>query len=92
MQTLKEQLQGPIDEVDEVVSLYGGDTRAAIRALLEDCHHFHGQLVLANLATSRGFTRGWQLLGKWFQKLVRKEPLRTDRKPISAMLGKRTTS
>ena len=59
MQTLKEQLQGPIDEVDEVVSLYGGDTRAAIRALLEDCHHFHGQLVLANLATSRGFTRGW---------------------------------
>lgn len=59
MQTLKEQLQDPMDEVDEVVSLYGGDTRAAIRALLEDCHHFHGQLVLANLATSRGFTRGW---------------------------------
>lgn len=47
------------NEVEEVLALFGGDAREALRAVLSDCHHLHEQLRLTTGAMSVGFTRGW---------------------------------
>ncbi len=48
------------DEVAHLIAWHDGDVSAAIRSLLEDCHHLRGQLALAKLAMGYGYTRGWQ--------------------------------
>ena len=49
-----------IDEVEAALAWPGGDARAAIATLLDDCRHLRLQLVLTEAAMSRGFTRGWK--------------------------------
>ena len=51
--------EDPIDEVEAALAWHGGDARAAIAALLDDCRHLRLQLALTEAAMSRGFTRGW---------------------------------
>ena len=50
----------PIDDVEATLAWHGGDARAAIATLLDDCRHLRLQLVLTEAAMSRGFTRGWR--------------------------------
>lgn len=50
----------PQQEVDAVIEAYGGDARAAVRELLADADFLRRQIVLADCAMSRGFTRGWR--------------------------------
>lgn len=52
--------EDPIDEVEVALAWHGGDARAAIATLLDDCRHLRLQLVLTEAAISRGFTRGWK--------------------------------
>ena len=51
--------EDPIDEVEAALVWHGGDARAAIATLLDDCRHLRLQLSLTEAAMSRGFTRGW---------------------------------
>ena len=53
--------EDPIDEVEAALAWHGGDARAAIATLLDDCRHLRLQLALTGAAMSRGFTRGWSL-------------------------------
>ncbi|MCO7728818.1 hypothetical protein NJB93_19755 [Brucella intermedia] len=48
------------DEIDLVITYYGGDTRAAIKALLEDREFLAQQIAIASMAVSQGYTRGWK--------------------------------
>ena len=47
------------DELEELLGAFGGDALAALRSVLDDCHHLHAQLTIAQTAMSKGFTRGW---------------------------------
>jgi hypothetical protein len=47
------------DELEGILEMHGGDMRAALQTLLNDCHRLHGELVLASRAVSIGLTRGW---------------------------------
>ena len=47
-------------EIAEDVAYHMGDMLAAIGTLLDDIRHLRQQLALAEGATSRGMTRGWQ--------------------------------
>lgn len=48
------------DEIDLVLSYYKGDTRAAIKALLEDREFLSNQVAIASMAVSHGYARGWK--------------------------------
>lgn len=48
------------DPVEAAIAWHGGDSRAAIATLIEDCQHLRQQLALAEGAMSRGMVRGWQ--------------------------------
>jgi len=48
------------DEIDLVLAYYGGDTRAAIKGLLEDREFLAHQVAIASMAVSHGYTRGWK--------------------------------
>ncbi|MGF9694678.1 hypothetical protein AAIH46_17800 [Rhizobium sp. 0TCS1.26] len=48
------------NEVGAALAYHGGDARAAVATLLDDCRHLRLQLALAEGATSRGMTRGWR--------------------------------
>lgn len=50
----------PQQEIDAVIEAYGGDARIAVRELLADADFLRRQIVLADCAMSRGFTRGWR--------------------------------
>ncbi|MFB2553908.1 hypothetical protein [Ensifer soli] len=49
-----------VDEIDTAIAWHGGDARATIGTLIEDCRHLRQQLALAEIAMSCGFTRGWR--------------------------------
>lgn len=53
----KEQVR---NELEEVLAYHGGDARAAVQTLLDDCRHLRRELVLTEGAMSRGMTRGWK--------------------------------
>jgi hypothetical protein len=46
-------------EVEAVLAWHDDDPKAAIGALLMDIRHLRHQLMLASIAMSSGFTRGW---------------------------------
>jgi hypothetical protein len=46
-------------EVEAVLAWHDDDPKAAIGALLTDIRHLRHQLMLASIAMSSGFTRGW---------------------------------
>lgn len=48
------------DEIDLVLTYHNGDTRAAIKALLEDREFLAQQIAIASMAVSHGYTRGWK--------------------------------
>jgi hypothetical protein len=52
----------PDDErsVEAVVARFGGNTRAALESALDDIAHLERELVVASLAMSFGFARGWR--------------------------------
>ncbi|WP_445304319.1 hypothetical protein [Neorhizobium sp. SOG26] len=55
-----QQNEPELSEADAVLVWHGGDSRAAIETLLEDCRHLRQELALTEGASSRGFTRGWR--------------------------------
>ncbi|MGN7295409.1 hypothetical protein [Rhizobium sp. SAFR-030] len=48
------------EEIEAALAYHGGDARAAVATLLDDCRHLRLQLALAEGAMSRGMTRGWR--------------------------------
>ncbi len=48
------------DEIELVLAYHNGDTRAAIKALLEDREFLAQQIAIASMAVSHGYTRGWK--------------------------------
>jgi hypothetical protein len=47
------------DPIDQALAWHGGDPRATISTLLDDCAFLRQQLLIANHCVSRGLTRGW---------------------------------
>lgn len=54
------ELEHVENEVEAALAYHGGDARAAVATLLDDCRHLRLQLALAEGAMSRGMTRGWR--------------------------------
>lgn len=52
--------QPDADPVEHAIAWHDGDTRAAIRSLLDDVAHLRRQLAVANALIGRGYTRGWK--------------------------------
>lgn len=48
------------DPVDHIIAWHDGDSRAAIKTLMEDIQYLRLQLMLATAAMGTGFTRGWK--------------------------------
>ncbi len=46
-------------EVEAALAFHDDDAKATIATLLEDIKHLRMQLALAEVAMSRGITRGW---------------------------------
>ena len=47
------------DEIDMVLAYHGGDTRAALEAILKDRDFLAREVEIASMAVSYGYTRGW---------------------------------
>ncbi|MBV2143103.1 hypothetical protein KUG47_06290 [Falsochrobactrum sp. TDYN1] len=48
------------DEIEQVLSYYKGDVRAAIEGLLKDRDFLVKEIEYASLAMSFGYSRGWK--------------------------------
>lgn len=48
-----------VDEVEAALAWHNGDARQTIATLLDDIRHMRLQLALTEVASSRGFARGW---------------------------------
>lgn len=48
------------DPIEHLIAWHDGDTRAALRTLLDDCRDLRERLAIAEAAMGRGYTRGWK--------------------------------
>lgn len=48
------------DEIEEILSYYGGDAKAAMHDMLRDRDFLLREIELASMAISPGYTRGWK--------------------------------
>jgi len=48
------------DEIEQVLSYYNGDVRAAIEGLLKDRDFLVKEIEYASIAMSFGYSRGWK--------------------------------
>jgi len=53
-------MEPELDEIDAAIAFHGGDLRATIACLLEDCADLRRNLALTERAMSLGITRGWR--------------------------------
>jgi hypothetical protein len=53
------QVREELSPVDQAIAWHGGDQRATIETLLEDCRFLREQLDMAARCMSSGLTRGW---------------------------------
>lgn len=50
----------PENSADAIIAQFGGNPSAALCAALDEIAFLRGEIELARMATSSGFTRGWQ--------------------------------